>query len=86
MTISGGSLCAGTCRLTKGRSLGAGGSVAPRRIRRRQRSLPRASQSSHRYAVPSSAAKTSRTHSSRPPTFEAVGMPVPSVQSSMKAR
>ena len=49
MTMSGGSLCAGTCRLTNGSSPSAGSiAVATGSIRRCQVSEPIASQISHR--------------------------------------
>ena len=72
MTMPAGSLCAGTCRLTIGRSRSAAGSTSPGTIRRRQRSVPSASQISHRYAQDSSAATTSNSHSSMPPAVLAV--------------
>ena len=68
MTISGGSLCAGTCRLTMGSSRSGTFSGVVGVIRRRQCSVPSASQISHRYAQDSMAAKTSSSHSSTPPT------------------
>ena len=48
MTISGGSLCAGTCRLTMGSSLSGTDSLVVGVIRRSQCSVPSASQISHR--------------------------------------
>ena len=68
MTMSGGSLCAGTCRLTMGSSPSLPASRVLRVIRRRQCWVPSASHSSHRYAQLSSAANTSSSHSSTPPT------------------
>ena len=68
MTISGGSLCAGTCRLTMGSSLSGTDSLVVGVIRRSQCSVPSASQISHRYAQHSTAAKTSSSQSSTPPT------------------
>ena len=67
MTISGGSLCAGTCRLTIGSSLSGVVSLVVGVMRRCQCSVPSASQISHRYAQHSKAAKTSRSQSSTPP-------------------
>ena len=68
MTMSGGSLCAGTCRLTMGSSLSGTDSLVLRVIRRRQCSVPSASQSSQRYAQLSTAAKISSSQSTTPPT------------------
>ena len=68
MTMPGGSLCAGTCRLIMGSSLSGTASLVVGVIRRRQCSVPSASQISHRYAQHSSAAKTSSSQSSTPPT------------------
>jgi hypothetical protein len=48
MTMSGGSLCAGTCRLTMGSMLASGPNVTCGVIRLRQCSVPSASQISHR--------------------------------------
>ena len=67
MTMSGGSLCAGTCRLTMGNSLSGTDSLVLRVMRRRQCSVPSASQSSQRYAQLSTAANISSTQSSTPP-------------------
>ena len=67
MTISGGSLCAGTCRLIMGSSLSGTDSLVAGVMRRCQCSVPSASQISHRYAQHSTAAKTSRIQSSTPP-------------------
>ena len=68
MTIPGGSLCAGTCRLTMGRSRSSTLNRTSGVIRRRQCSVPSASQISHRYAHDKIAAKSSKNHSSTPPT------------------
>ncbi len=67
MTMSGGSLCAGTCRLTMGSSLSGINSGVAGVIRRRQYSVPSASQISHRYAQVKTAANISSTQSSTPP-------------------
>ena len=67
MTVSGGSLCAGTCRLTMDRSRYGMDSGVAGVIRRRQYSMPSASQISHRYTQVKTAANISSTQSSIPP-------------------
>src|SRR5215468_1971849 len=67
MTISGGSLCAGTCRLTHGAGPRRPGVGVPGPTRRRQCSVPNASHSSHRYAHARIAANNSNTHNNTPP-------------------
>ena len=68
MTMSGGSLCAGTCRLTMGSSASGTDSLVLLVMRRRQCAVPSASQSSQRYAQLSTAAKISSNQSRTPPT------------------
>ncbi len=82
MTMSGGSLCAGTCRLIMGSSLSGTSSLVVGVIRRRQCSVPSASQISHRYAQHSAAANTSRTQSSSPPAVLAAPRWLANVHSS----
>jgi hypothetical protein len=86
MTMSGGSLCAGTCRLTIGSLVTSVPNDTCGVIRLRQCSVPSASQISHRYAQHRSAAKTSNIHSSSPPTVLAAPRWLLNVQSSAYVR
>src|SRR6266542_2367335 len=86
MTISGGSLCAGTWRLTNGSSDGGAVTGAGQVTRRRHCSVPRASHSSHRYAQARIAARNSKIQSRSPPIV--LGMPrwLANVHCKMNAR
>ena len=84
--MSGGSLCAGTCRLTNGSSAPIAGSVVVAVTRLPHRSEPSASQISHRYAQASRAANTWQRHSSSPPTVDAIPSPLVNIQSSTNPR
>ena len=84
--MSGGSLWAGTCRLTNGRPPGGTSRGVSRVIRRRHRSVPSASQSSHRYAQASTAANSSSSHSTTPPVVPKPPRPLVRVHCRVKAR
>jgi hypothetical protein len=86
ITISGGSLCAGTCNETNGSAAWGKGSVDPTPTRRRQCALARTSTISQRYARPSRYPATSSAHKSRPPSVPANPRWLLMVRVSMYAR